>query len=89
MLASLLVVREAHEACLWLRAAGFPQYVDMFEGEPYTVGQALAVCSLRRDSSCVRVPLQGASFQSTCPSSRSNGTMPSWSRQPLMSWSSE
>lgn len=26
-------VREANDACLWLRAAGFPQYVQMYEGE--------------------------------------------------------
>lgn len=25
-------VREANDACLWLKAAGFPQYVQMFEG---------------------------------------------------------
>ena len=26
-------VKEANDACLWLKAAGFPQYVQMFEGE--------------------------------------------------------
>lgn len=25
---------EALEACQWLRAAGFPQYAQMFEGNP-------------------------------------------------------
>lgn len=29
----LLAVRDAHDACLWLKAAGFPQYVHMFEGK--------------------------------------------------------
>ena len=29
----LLAVRDAHDACLWLKAAGFPQYVQMFEGK--------------------------------------------------------
>jgi hypothetical protein len=27
-------VREALEACWWLRTAGFPQYVQLFDGEP-------------------------------------------------------
>lgn len=27
------VVREAEDACIWLRSAGFPQYVQKFEGE--------------------------------------------------------
>jgi len=26
---------EAKEACKWLRAAGFPQYAQMYEGEYY------------------------------------------------------
>lgn len=26
------IVKEASDACLWLKAAGFPQYVQMFEG---------------------------------------------------------
>ena len=30
------VVKEASDACLWLKAAGFPQYVQMFEGTFYT-----------------------------------------------------
>ena len=30
---SLSAVREANDACLWLKAAGFPQYVQMFEGQ--------------------------------------------------------
>lgn len=25
---------EANEACRWLRATGFPQYAQMYEGEP-------------------------------------------------------
>ena len=29
----LISVKEASDACLWLKAAGFPQYVQMFEGE--------------------------------------------------------
>ena len=30
-------VREANDACLWLKAAGFPQYVQMFEGQYYYI----------------------------------------------------
>ncbi len=35
MLGCLYAVREANDACLWLRAAGFPQYVQMYEGQFY------------------------------------------------------
>lgn len=30
---SLVLEIEAIEACKWLRAAGFPQYAQMYEGE--------------------------------------------------------
>lgn len=33
LLASCFSVKEANDACLWLKAAGFPQYVQMFEGQ--------------------------------------------------------
>jgi len=28
---------EAKEACKWLRAAGFPQYAQMYEGEYFVI----------------------------------------------------
>jgi hypothetical protein len=33
---------EAAEACKWLRAAGFPQYAQMYEGEHYKAFRAQA-----------------------------------------------
>lgn len=30
---SIVTEIEAQEACKWLRAAGFPQYAQMYEGE--------------------------------------------------------
>ena len=33
MLRFVLTETEAVEACKWLRAAGFPQYAQMYEGE--------------------------------------------------------
>ncbi len=41
MLACLYSVREANDACLWLRAAGFPQYVQMYEGQFFYYGGAI------------------------------------------------
>lgn len=35
-LAFFLAVIEAKEACTWLRAAGFPQYAQLYEGEETT-----------------------------------------------------
>lgn len=29
----VFLVKDANDACLWLKAAGFPQYVQMYEGE--------------------------------------------------------
>ena len=31
-----LVVREAQDACIWLKSAGFPQYVQSFESKDIT-----------------------------------------------------
>ena len=30
---SLYTEKEAKDACVWLKAAGFPQYVQMYEGK--------------------------------------------------------
>lgn len=35
-LAFFLAEIEAKEACTWLRAAGFPQYAQLYEGEETT-----------------------------------------------------
>ena len=39
-----LTVKEANDACLWLKAAGFPQYVQMFEGESSAVNISCLCC---------------------------------------------
>ena len=37
---------EALEACKWLRAAGFPQYAQMYEGEQHFNYQVYSGCRL-------------------------------------------
>ena len=49
----LSAVREANDACLWLRAAGFPQYVQMFEGEWCL--WAVCLCTMVCSSSVVSI----------------------------------
>ncbi len=41
----IFAVKEANDACLWLKAAGFPQYVQMYKGE------TLKCASLQLDTS--------------------------------------
>jgi len=38
---------EATEACRWLRATGFPQYAQMYEGEPIESPAMISPCSIR------------------------------------------
>lgn len=47
---SFIAELEAIEACKWLRAAGFPQYAQMYEGE-YLQLRKFSYSSLHVDSS--------------------------------------
>uniref|UniRef100_A0A672QD03 StAR-related lipid transfer protein 13-like n=1 Tax=Sinocyclocheilus grahami TaxID=75366 RepID=A0A672QD03_SINGR len=45
---------EAKEACDWLRAAGFPQYAQLYEGNPELIPQNTQICSSLCLCVCVR-----------------------------------